>query len=293
VLASASSDQTVKLWDTRTDHELRTLRGHTDEVMSVAFAPDSRTLWSRDRTGKVLTWEVVTGKRMPDKPAPGFPVDSGAWSPDGNTLALGQANGLILLVPKAISESERRFRLWVTSPDLHLQRELAEAAERNKQPFAQAFRLGRYLAGKSFHAAGPQAEREPPFPDGLACTGVLYQDSGIVPARLLLGSARAVKEDPSNWLNHAFHGGALYRTGEYTKALAELTEAVRQHRKPSPLTQNLLTLTHLALGEKGKAAAARAQARPGKEAPWEDQMLHRLLQPEVEAAFAAAETGKR
>jgi hypothetical protein len=313
VLASASNDQTVKLWDARTGQELRTLRGHTSAVMSVAFSADGRTLWSRDLSGKVLTWEVKTGKRMPEKPAPVFPVGSCAWSPDSNTFAVGQPNGLILLVPKAISENERRFRLWVTSPDLHLQRELAEAAERNKQPFAQAFRLGRYLAGKNYYAAeskqsamltgwlaaggsglgllpglpiavGP-ALREPAFADSPACTSVLYKDSGIAPARLLVSTADAVRDDPSNWLNRAFHGGALYRTGEYAKALAELTEAVRLHGKPSPLTHNLLALTYLALGEKDKAAAARSQAQPAKDAPWEDLMVHRLFQPEVEAAF--------
>ena len=130
---------------------------------------------------------------------------------------------------------------------------------------------------------------EPTFPDGIACTGVLYMDSGIAPARLLIGTARAMEGDPSNWLNHAFHGGALYRSGEHAKALAALTRAVELHGKPSPLTHNLLALTHLAIGQKDKAKNALTQAQPPEDAPWEDVYLHRLLQSEVEAALAKAE----
>jgi WD40 repeat protein len=35
---------TVKLWDTQTGQELRTLRDHTGEVRGVAFSPDGRLL---------------------------------------------------------------------------------------------------------------------------------------------------------------------------------------------------------------------------------------------------------
>jgi hypothetical protein len=38
----------------------------------------------------------------------------------------------------------------VTSPDLHLHRDLAEQADKEKQPRALAFRVGRYLAAKDY-----------------------------------------------------------------------------------------------------------------------------------------------
>jgi tetratricopeptide (TPR) repeat protein len=127
---------------------------------------------------------------------------------------------------------------------------------------------------------------EPIFPDSIACTGVLYKDSGIAPARLLIGTSRALAGEPSNWLNHAFHGGALLRNGEYAKALAALNEAVRLNNKPSQLTHNLLGLTHLALGQSDKATDAFAKARPAADARWEEVFLQRLLQAEVDAALA-------
>jgi hypothetical protein len=143
------------------------------------------------------------------------------------------------------------------------------------------------LAGLPVHVKSPY--HEPPFPDAIACTGVLYKDSGIAPARLLIGTSRALEGDPQSWLNHAFHGGALYRNGEHAKALAALTRAVELRGKPSPLTHHLLALTHLAMGQKDKAQDAVKQAMPAKDAPWEEVCLQRLLQPEVEAAFAKSD----
>ena len=48
-LASASLDQTVKLWDVATGRELRTLHGHAGPVVSVAFSPDGTRLASASR----------------------------------------------------------------------------------------------------------------------------------------------------------------------------------------------------------------------------------------------------
>jgi WD40 repeat protein len=55
-LASASGDQTIKVWDTASSQELRTLKGHTGRVQSVAFSrPEGSRLasGSEDQTIKV------------------------------------------------------------------------------------------------------------------------------------------------------------------------------------------------------------------------------------------------
>src|SRR5262245_61531016 len=46
LIASGSSDKTVKLWDAASGALLRTLQGHTKGVLSVAFLPDSRHVLS-------------------------------------------------------------------------------------------------------------------------------------------------------------------------------------------------------------------------------------------------------
>jgi WD40 repeat protein len=58
LLASASADKTVRLWDTATNTLQQTLVGHSDEVCSVAFSPDSRLLASAS-TNEIVLWRAV------------------------------------------------------------------------------------------------------------------------------------------------------------------------------------------------------------------------------------------
>lgn len=52
-LASASQDETVRLWDTTTGRLLQTLEGHTGWVTSVAFSPRDDRLASASQDGTV------------------------------------------------------------------------------------------------------------------------------------------------------------------------------------------------------------------------------------------------
>ncbi|KAJ6258215.1 hypothetical protein Dda_7134 [Drechslerella dactyloides] len=60
-LASASSDDSVRLWDAVTEAVLNTLRGHTDTVNSVAYSPDSKMLASASTDDTVRLWDPATG----------------------------------------------------------------------------------------------------------------------------------------------------------------------------------------------------------------------------------------
>ena len=57
-VASASSDNTVKLWDARTGQELLTLRGHGSTVRAVRFTADGRKLVSASHDGTVRVWDA-------------------------------------------------------------------------------------------------------------------------------------------------------------------------------------------------------------------------------------------
>ena len=49
-IASSSEDKTTKIWDAQTGKILMTLRGHSNEVTSVAFSPDGKRLVAGSKT---------------------------------------------------------------------------------------------------------------------------------------------------------------------------------------------------------------------------------------------------
>src|SRR5207245_6877219 len=61
-LASASADQTVKLWSVAKGKLLPSLQGHADIVSSVAFAPDGKALvtGSYDKTARL--WDLCANR---------------------------------------------------------------------------------------------------------------------------------------------------------------------------------------------------------------------------------------
>jgi WD40 repeat protein len=95
MVASASDDATVRVWDAATGQELRKLEGHTGAVVSIAFIPPGKILVSGSRetagNGTIRFWELATGKEVRQVKAP-F-VSALAVSSDGRVLA-GDVTGV-------------------------------------------------------------------------------------------------------------------------------------------------------------------------------------------------------
>jgi WD40 repeat protein len=87
LLATASKDRTIKLWDAATGKEVRTLTGHGQHVYSTAFSPDGKRLASACQDTTINVWDVASGKVLRTLRGHGSEVYNVAFSPDGKRLA--------------------------------------------------------------------------------------------------------------------------------------------------------------------------------------------------------------
>jgi WD40 repeat protein len=86
-LASASHDETIKLWDAGSGALQQTLKGHENSVNNVAFSPDGRTLASASRDETIKLWDAGSGALQQTLKGHKHWVNDVAFSPDGRTLA--------------------------------------------------------------------------------------------------------------------------------------------------------------------------------------------------------------
>jgi WD40 repeat protein len=110
LVASVADDMVCRLWDPSNGKLVRELRGHealtphhfTSMLYACAFSPDGKHLATGDKVGKIVIWEVESGKQVGALEAPVMytwdptqrrhsigGIRSLAFSPDGTQLAVG------------------------------------------------------------------------------------------------------------------------------------------------------------------------------------------------------------
>ncbi len=77
------------MWRVSDGSLIRTLTGHTNWVMSVAFSPDGQTLASGSWDSTIKLWRVSDGSLIRTLTGHTSSVRSVAFSPDGQMLASG------------------------------------------------------------------------------------------------------------------------------------------------------------------------------------------------------------
>lgn len=91
MIATASADCTVKIWDPRSSNSnpILTFQQHQKEVSDIAISPDGRWMASAGKEGLVKIWEIDTGKIIKEIKSSQQPINCLDYNPSTLTLAYG------------------------------------------------------------------------------------------------------------------------------------------------------------------------------------------------------------
>ncbi|MCG6133398.1 MAG: DnaJ domain-containing protein [Nostoc sp. LLA-1] len=97
IVASASTDKTLRIWGGYTGTLKRTLNGHTNTVLSVAISPDCQILVSGSADKSIRFWDLQTGQQRCILNQHSAAVNTVIISSDGQTLISGSTDKTIKL----------------------------------------------------------------------------------------------------------------------------------------------------------------------------------------------------
>ena len=99
----------IILWDTETGRQVKTLKGHTSYVESIAFSPDGQTLVSGSQKGNMRFWDVRDGKHEKTLDLHNDSITSISFSHNAQVIAYGNHNGTVSLLDVNTYENIRTF----------------------------------------------------------------------------------------------------------------------------------------------------------------------------------------
>jgi eukaryotic-like serine/threonine-protein kinase len=79
-------------WQRQAHLELKTLRGHLEPVLSVAFSPVGQRIVTGSRDNSAKVWDSASGRELLTLKGHGSPVGSVAFSPDGQRIVTGSVD---------------------------------------------------------------------------------------------------------------------------------------------------------------------------------------------------------
>ena len=94
-IASASSDNTVRVWDALTGEQSLTLEGHKRQVTGVKFSPNGTQVASCGADNTILIWDARNGKQIKNLKGHSRIVTCLAYGHDGQQIVSGSRDGTV------------------------------------------------------------------------------------------------------------------------------------------------------------------------------------------------------
>uniref|UniRef100_A0A6A7FTF7 Notchless protein homolog 1-like n=1 Tax=Hirondellea gigas TaxID=1518452 RepID=A0A6A7FTF7_9CRUS len=97
LIASASFDKSIRLWNALDGKFIAVLRGHVSGVYQLAWSADSRLLVSGSKDSTLKVWSVEKRNLLLDLPGHADEVYTVDWSPDGQRVVSGGKDKILKL----------------------------------------------------------------------------------------------------------------------------------------------------------------------------------------------------
>jgi WD40 repeat protein len=111
LIASGSSDETIKIWDAATGSLQQTLEGHSDPVRSVVFSYDSKLIASGSSDETIKIWDAAMGPFPQTLEGHSYLVRSVAFSYDSKLIASGSSDKTIKIWDAATGSLQQTLDL--------------------------------------------------------------------------------------------------------------------------------------------------------------------------------------
>ena len=95
IIASASYDGTIKLWNARSFQEIASFIGHEATVADVAFSPNSSIIASASDDKAIKLWDINTGQEVATLKGHTGEVARVVFSPDGSRIVSASVDASI------------------------------------------------------------------------------------------------------------------------------------------------------------------------------------------------------
>ena len=108
MLATASADRTLRLWDLAKGSLLSPPMLHEQTVRAIALCPDGKLLAAASDDGSLWQWNAMTGTAAGDPIRHGSPVTAVCFSVDGSKIATASRAGVACLWDATTGSCDRR-----------------------------------------------------------------------------------------------------------------------------------------------------------------------------------------